>query len=513
MAAAKVVQVLLLVLATLLVFVLLVRRFSTRRTLTVRSWGKPASETHLTGRALADLLRTHLETIWRAHANQGGLTSSGEAAALGNPRRESEDLGSRAVSLLAGNSPVGFLVGLSSRIWPALELEGEMVVGEDRKLHCTARLKRGRTFFHAWHLPVPEGPDALGAMAEELAYRIALDTARIGVLDGSRSTGTKDWRAFRALTRAMEVWNRPTFRPDDPKDEEKVAAGLTEAIELDPAYALALLNRGVLRLLTFRDAATNRRAREDFLEAERLAREQADAAARTRVRVSRRVEGLAALGIARTLSQDRHRFGRPDAETVGPARIAAERAVTLLGRSAEALYALAFAWHCTETLEDIREGRKIYEEIIAREPRKHPAVHNNLGYVLMVGGERLRALGQEKEAQRWWREAEREMRLTLRISDARRRTTAFSHANLGNLHRLRGRYQEAEEEYRKALAPDPERSTYTNGLNELACLYVEMGREADADKFHGLALASTEDPGHRVKLREAMDLARGDLAS
>lgn len=506
-ALARVVELGILALATTLVLVLFIRRFSARRTLTVQSWGKPVSETHVDGKSLADNLRQGLESIWRAHANEGGLTSSGEAAGLANPRRESEDLGSRAVSLLAENSPVGFLVGLSSRIWPALELEGEMVVGEERKLLCNARLKKGKSFFHAWQLPVPDGRDAARDLAEELGYRIVLDTARIGILDDSRSAGTGDWRAFRALTWAMERWNAPSFSLDDPAAVESVLGKLSEAIDLDPDYALAWLNRGVLQLLTFRNAETNRRAREDFLTAERLAREQADEAAKTRARVSRRVEGMAALGIARTLSQDRHRFGRPDPETVAPARQAAERAVTLLGRSPEALYALAFAWHCTETLEDIREGRRIYKEIIAREPRKHPAVHNNLGYILMVGGEHLRALGQEKEAEKWWRDAEREMRLTLRISDPQRRTTAFSHANLGNLLRLRGRFQEAEAEYRKSLAPDPQQSTYTNGLNELACLYQEMGRGKEAKEYHALALASTDDAGHQKKLRAAFDQA------
>ena len=508
-AVARVAELTLLALATALVLVLLARRFSARRTLTVRSWGEPASQTSSDGKALANHLRGHLERIWRAHANQGGLTSSGERASLGNPRRESEDLGSKAVSLLAGNSPVGFLVGLSSRIWPALELEGETVVGEDRKLLCCARLRKGKKFYHAWQRPVPEAKDSSEALAEELAYRIVLDTARIGVLDASQSAGTSNWQAFRALTRAMEIWNRPDFDLDDPEMVEAVAGTLSEAIEADPDYALAWLNRGVLRLLTFRDADTNRQAREDFLQAEALAREKADAEAQTRPVVSRRVEGMAALGLSRTLSQDRHRFGRPDEETVAPARSAAERAVTLLGRSPEALYALAFAWHCTETLGDIRVGREIYEEIIALEPRKHPAVHNNLGYILMVGGEHLRALGQEEEAERWWGEAEGEMRITLRISDTKRRTTPFTHANLGNLYRLRRSFAKAEGEYLEALTPDPETSTYTNGLNELACLYAEMGREEDAARYHELALRSAGDPDHEEKLRQAMSRASG----
>jgi tetratricopeptide (TPR) repeat protein len=194
---------------------------------------------------------------------------------------------------------------------------------------------------------------------------------------------------------------------------------------------------------------------------------------------------------------------------VAPARKAAEKAVTLLGRSPESLYALAFAWHCTETLEDIEIGKDVYDEILAREPKKHPAVYNNLGYILMVGGEKLRTAGRTREAERWWKEAEKHMRRTLALSDPNRRTTPFTHANLGNLHRLRGAYDLAEREYLQALGPEPEASKYTNGLNELACLYAEMGKREKADRYHELALRSADDPVQRKVLAEAMARASG----
>lgn len=233
------------------------------------------------------------------------------------------------------------------------------------------------------------------------------------------------------------------------------------------------------------------RARGHLERARRLAREQAAAASREKVFVDRTVEGLAALGIARTHSQDRHRFGRIDPATVDKAREAASEAVALLDRSPASLYALAFAWHCTETLEDILRGRRLYEEIVRREPDRHPAVRNNLGYILMVGGERLRDRGREEEARAWWAEAEREIRRTLRISGPGRPTRRFSLANLGNLHRLRGPTDEAERAYLAALGPEPERSTYTDGLNELARLYAETGRRGDP------AEAGARDPPPR----------------
>lgn len=503
------VEVGILLLATGVVLALLLRRASTRKALFVRTFGEPAVDAALDGKALADGVRDRLRRIWQAHASRA-LSAEGEATNLADPRRQNENLGSRAVTLLAENSPVGFLVGLSAHIWPTLEVEGEVVVGDQRRLLGQARLRKGKRFYHAWQVETPRDGEGVEEVADELAYRIALDTARLGVLDESRSAGTRSWQAFRALTEAMELWNAPDFSLAEPEKVAAVEAKLTEAVEHDPGYALAHYNRGTLLLITFRDAATNARALDHFRRARELAVQQAEAASLEKVFVDRRMEGMANLGIARSLSQDRHRYGRMDPEIVAEARRAASLASTYLDESTPALYALAFAWHCTETLPDIREGRRIYERIVKREPNRHTAVHNNLGYILMVGGEHLRKLGKRDEAEEWWRLAEKHMETTLRITGPGHRTREFTHANLGNLHRLRGRYAEAERAYLRALAPEPERSGYTNGLNELACLYREMGREDDAVRFHDLALASTDDRDHRRRLQE--NLARVEPA-
>ena len=169
-----------LVLGTALVAVLLVRTFRLRNAVFVRTFGKPAREADLDGRDLADALRRELEDIWRAHQGRA-LSSAGEATNLSDPRSEGEDLGSKAIRLMAGNSPVGFLVGLSSKIWPALELEGEVVVGEDWEHIWGVRLRRGKKYFHAWQTKVKQ--DTVAEAAEELAHRIAVDTSRLGVLE------------------------------------------------------------------------------------------------------------------------------------------------------------------------------------------------------------------------------------------------------------------------------------------------------------------------------------------
>lgn len=432
-----------------------------------------------------------------------------------DPRRAAEDLGSKAIRLIAGNSPLGFLVGLSSRIWPALELEGEIVVGDDWELVWGVRLKRGKRFFHAWQVEVSEDQAAIAAAADELAHRIAMDTARLGVLsqeaasrgrkgalgtvaDPHRSADTRNWRAFRALTEAMTLWNAPDFSPNDKASVAAVDAKLEEAVTRDPGYSLAHCNRGALLLTTFSDAATN--------------------------------------------DQARHRFGRLDPAIVERAREAAQEATNFLKESPESLYALAFAWHCTETLEDIMRGREVYEKIIDREPTEYVAVHNNLGFILLKGGEHLHEQGRESEAREWWREAEKQLRTTVEIEGRGRTRWEFAHANLGGLYRLQQRFVEGEKEYMIALGPEPEASTYTSGLNELARLYQDWaealedgtgtpptepdhdgaslnqhrqgigggsvdpypagveGLRTRAQRFHELALATIDDEDHRRKL-------------
>ena len=53
-----------------------------------------------------------------------------------------------------------------------------------------------------------------------------------------------------------------------------------------------------------------------------------------------------------------------------------------------------------------------------------------------------------------------------------------------------------------ALGGNPEASSYTNGLNELARLYLQTGRHEEGRRLHGLALATTDDANQHRKLRE-----------
>lgn len=336
--------------AAVLVLVLLIRRFSTRKALLVRTFGNPAREFHIEGKEIADALRRRLMDIRQVHSGEG-LKSAGESTKLGDPRRASENLSAKAISFVASKSTLGFLVGLSSKLWPTLELEGEVVVGEDESLICYSRLKRGGEYFHAWQLPAPERRAAVKECADELACRIVLDTARLGVLAQSekkrlgstgsgerpRSAGTRTWKAFRAMTEALRIWNSPDFEVTDDDQISRVDARLEEAIAHDDGYALAHYNRGTLHCLRFKNAATNAMARSHFERAYELTQEQATEASEGGRTVDYRIEGLAALGLARTYSQDRHRYGRLDEQTVAAARRWANEAIKAMGEVPPAL--------------------------------------------------------------------------------------------------------------------------------------------------------------------------------
>ncbi len=77
--------------------------------------------------------------------------------------------------------------------------------------------------------------------------------------------------------------------------------------------------------------------------------------------------------------------------------------------------------------------------------------------------------GKKGEAEAWWKNAECHLKNTIEMERGRGRWE-FAYANLGDLYRLQKRFEDGERKYLKALGPDPRRSSYTNGLNELARL-------------------------------------------
>jgi tetratricopeptide (TPR) repeat protein len=78
----------------------------------------------------------------------------------------------------------------------------------------------------------------------------------------------------------------------------------------------------------------------------------------------------------------------------------------------------------------------------------------------------------------------------------------FVWANLGNLHRLRGEWDQAERCYLKALEITDQLGThYPQGHNELAQVLAEVGRAAEAAESHRRALEIADSPALRARFR------------
>jgi tetratricopeptide (TPR) repeat protein len=79
----------------------------------------------------------------------------------------------------------------------------------------------------------------------------------------------------------------------------------------------------------------------------------------------------------------------------------------------------------------------------------------------------------------------------------------FGWANLGNVDRLLRNPAAAEDSYRQALKICERAGTrYPQGWNELACVLLQLGkRDDEANESHQMALAATDSPSVRARLR------------
>jgi len=473
------------------------RRVVFRNALFIRNFDETYPKTEFDGSIFASTLRIEFKKILSLHSDTA-LRSAGEVTALQNPRRLSENLGDKISMFLVSQSQVAFLLDFFLKIFPRLAMEGDGFSRDD-KIGCHSRIKRGNHVLNPpdpWQVEVDVPDDqATLKLAKELACRAVIDTSRLNIFNDESNVGTTNWEAFDAHTEALTEWQSEDFDIDDDDDVQSVDSKLEESVGHDPDYTIAHYNRGTLLYLTFKDFNSNDLARGHFLEAVRSAGVAGD----------QTFEGLAWVGVSRCYSQDCHRFGSIDMEAVAGARDAATKSMSLLMRDDRSIYAMAFALHCTETLEDIREGRKHYEEIIQKAAGKYPVVHNNLGYILMVGGRLLQAKGKNGEAEEWWKGAKRHMDRTIKIDRPRSNLTKFARANLGNLHRMRREYKKAFDSYQKALDIDP---NYVEGHNELARLYFDVDDVAPALKHHeesmGLVKPNNENRNRHLKLMGQM---------
>ena len=511
--------------AVLLAIIKATRRFFSRKKIYIEQFDTNEHD-NIDTCSIRQSITGNINRIWETHSEKS-LTAAGYISSINDLQHVNEGITDRVEAIADKGTPLmsfaDAFAKLSNLIWPRVYVKGE-IIRQDKEYKCSARLVKGDRVVALWiESEKGEYKDAIPRLIEKMSYLIALGVINKGVIATGSSeaylrnlaprfsrgprknstrfaVGTENWEAFRDHTNALDRWQSHNFDAENDNHIKLIEDLLQSSIQHDPNYAMAHFNLGILKYHSHKGASVNESASVHFRTAIELI-DKIDGGRGACDSTGLCVKGLAYVGLARCYCQYRHRYGYLDTETVNNARSNAEEAVKLLKGDVKALHALAFAWHCTETIDDIRKGRAIYEQVIRKEPNKDSHVHNNLGYILMVGGKLIGKAGNKKEGEKWFRDAEHHMKTVLEIERGRStRMVDFAHANLGNLCRLRGEYERAVSYYLKALDYSPEESTYTNGLNELSLVYFETGDYSEALHYHELALRTTKDRNHQLKL-------------
>ena len=487
--------------AILLAVILGLKLYIDRNKMVIRAFKDTIEDARFDGSRVAVGLMKQLQEIRSVH-NESATTAVGEVIDPSELQLISENVGNKVSAILVNFVGVGVLLTVAGWVWPRLELSGTMRLEESTfQLDCTLTTRGYQTVFKV-EVDYCTGPGPEFELSANLAYWLMVVRSPATTTQKHDNIGlqTRNWEALKAHTEALRLWGGPGFKNKTSDDLKKVGSKLKESCHYDADYALAHYNLGVLTYLPKGNPGANEEARDHFLKATELAKKSNNT----------RTEGLAWIGVSKCYSQDVHRFGRTDTDMAAKARKAAAEAEDLLPGDPGALHAYAFAWHCTDDLRDIKRARPIYEDIIKEYPDKYANVYNNLGYILMVGGELLQAEENSKaEAEDWWKQAECHMKKTLSLDAKGTVVHRYALANLGNLHRLRGNFEEALIFYLKALDDNP---NYTEGLNELARLYFDQDDMIQGLRYHKRALRTlkkptTDEDHQKLKLmREVKDI-------
>lgn len=137
--------------------------------------------------------------------------------------------------------------------------------------------------------------------------------------------------------------------------------------------------------------------------------------------------------------------------------------------------------------EDFGRAKDCYKEALQIYP-KYAAAHNCLGYVLTGLGMTEEARGRLDEAEKLYREAEKENRATIELSTlyaGNHNNLGFALTRLGTILEIKGRhreaaslYEEAEKEHREAIKLKPE---YASAHRNLAYVLNTLKKYAEAE--------------------------------
>jgi tetratricopeptide (TPR) repeat protein len=342
---------------------------------------------------------------------------------------------------------------------------------------------------------VPGEPEPL-SVVEELAAR---------VLDAVDPRDGAPWWVRAHLVRAIKRWDA-----QEPGALVECQRELETALRGDPLSPAVNYALGALGYNQYEAEPTRRAVTHLAVAYSAVGRLDASMAA---------LSGLVLCGLALTHCQMYHRFGDETADVLATSRTAARMAVGTAAARRERLagwfaprrlrkaalegfalakYAEAFAQHITGTCEDAAAAIPLYEESIgllegARLPVR-AVLYNNLGFQHMEVAGRFER-GPDVES---YETAGRMFRKAAEVFP----DLYFAWANLGNMHRLRGEWDDATRCYLKSLEISKGLGTvYPQGHNELANVLAEAGREPEAAESHQRALDVAGSPSLRAKFR------------
>lgn len=354
----------------------------------------------------------------------------------------------------------------------------------------------------------------IDGVAEEVSLKILMLL--------SDDVGTNSWEALKHITEALENWPPTTIKAQEADDRfAESLENLKLAAEKDKTCPLVNYNLALIYYYEYSDIQMSEAIRHFDLS--------------THTQIDR-FDYLGQIGIARCYCQNYHRLGKQTPKDLSRAREAAAEAVELIKKEkvrlgledwtghirvdyARAKYCQAFAQHVTEKDDDIDNGVRLYLEIL--EMYCHPVVdnifrypgdlkaaiatlkdkklevpaviYNNLGYILMTRGGRFERKNEQSDE--YYRHAKEFFKLTFK----RDPNYKFARANLGNLERLDGNYDQAVYQYDIAIDLDEK---YVNGYSERSWVHLEFGHPDKAQKDHNKAVDYAAESSHKSKVKE-----------
>ena len=335
-------------------------------------------------------------------------------------------------------------------------------------------------------------------------------------LTGEKDTGIFAEESFHDFRKAFREWPDGIFSDVEKKKFEKVKQHLLNALKTDPNSPLINYHLGIIDYYYY-----------NYYGEEVIPLHYFQKAEQSSGNISR-LNYLSLVGICRCYCQDYHRHGVNSEKVQKKAIGAAESALDKINKEAHqfpqdlsrAYYCIAFANHIDESKSGIEKGIENYQKAInvyygnfsinidsnkklsfqhIDSLKANPSltvVYNNLGYILMAYHGRFNYVQEAKEYLYLACEIEKKA-----VSSDH--NYYFAYANLGNIQRLRGEFDDAIFRYENTIELNEK---YISGYAELAWVYKQTGEKEKAQKYLNQALELAPNKNRQTKIKKEFDL-------